>query len=60
MSTEPTNADEARRAKERAERKLASQRAKTGVIDRLVDSLRGMSEENHFSSRLRDLYRGET
>lgn len=57
---EPTNADDAREARQRSADKLDVQRGKTGRIDRLMESLRSMAEENHFSSRLRDLYREGT
>lgn len=58
--TEPTDRDEARQALAEERRKLAEQRAKTPRIDRLVRALKEIQEENHFSARMRDLYRGGT
>lgn len=60
MSTPETSGADAIEARLRTERKLAQQQAKTSFIDRLVRSLSGQAEENHFSMRMRDLYREGT
>lgn len=51
--------EDPREALARTERKLAEQRAKGRVVDRISESLHRMAEENNFVYRLAALYRGE-
>jgi hypothetical protein len=57
VSTPQTSGDEARQALLDAERKLAEQKAKSGIIARVTSSLSRLAAENHFSARLAELFR---
>lgn len=59
-STPPTNGREAAAARERTEAKLRQQRVKGRMIDRIIDSLRDVAEENNFTHRIAKLYREQT
>jgi hypothetical protein len=49
---EPTNANDARAAREAAEKRLREAHQSRPVVQGLVQSLERMLEENHFSQRL--------
>lgn len=51
--------DEARAARERAERELQRVKAETPVYEGIASSLRDLREANHFGMRIAALYRGE-
>lgn len=60
MTAQPTNGDDARSARLRAEKKLEIQRAKTGTIDRIADAMAKFAEENNFAHRIGKLFRETT
>lgn len=54
----PPADNEGAHARARAEASLEQARAQRPAVDKISDSLRGLSEENHFVDRITNLIRG--